>query len=351
MPRKKPFRVLFVGNSFIFVHDLPGLLVHVSKSLGRDVQVANSTTGGCTLYAQTAASSARTAALLHERWDAIVLQEYSALPLVAKARDKYLRPAIRAFRARARGARVVLLLHQPYDARTTHADGGACPSSDVPRCFPRGPLPQMTQPSCQRFEAYRQLQAADCMGYALTRAHLNALGGAHGVDAVAPGGLAYQIVRGARAPPPKACRAAVDAEYAGAPPPLWWCCADGGGPLARPNLPLHIRYGNAAVDKHPNAAAQYLAALTLYTTLFGASPRGAALPPAPRPVWLAGPAMWSAAEAAVSAADAEAMQGAAALAVDLCGAECGLASSVNRTALERALYARPTRLEMYKYID
>ena len=99
---KKPFRVLFVGNSFIFVHDLPGLLVHVSKSLGRDVQVANSTIGGCTLYAQTAASSARTAALLHERWDAIVLQEYSALPLVAKARDKYLRPAIRAFRARAR---------------------------------------------------------------------------------------------------------------------------------------------------------------------------------------------------------------------------------------------------------
>ena len=61
--------------------------------------------------------------------------------------------------------------------------------------------------------------------------------------------------------------------------------------------------------------------------------------------------MWSAAEAAVSAADAEALQGAAALAVDLCGAECGLASSVNRTALERALYARPTRLEMYKYID
>ena len=97
--REKPFRVLFVGNSFIFVHDLPGLLVHVSKSLGRDVQVANSTIGGCTLYAQTAASSARTAALLHERWDAIVLQEYSALPLVAKARDKYLRPAIRAFRA------------------------------------------------------------------------------------------------------------------------------------------------------------------------------------------------------------------------------------------------------------
>ena len=26
----------------------------------------------------------------------------------------------------------------------------------------------MTQPSCKRTDAYRQLQAADCMGYALT---------------------------------------------------------------------------------------------------------------------------------------------------------------------------------------
>lgn len=47
-----PTRVLFVGNSFTFVNDLPHQLANIATSLGQDVVVANSTIGGCTIYHQ-----------------------------------------------------------------------------------------------------------------------------------------------------------------------------------------------------------------------------------------------------------------------------------------------------------
>ena len=43
-----PTRVLFIGNSFTFVNDLPHQLVNIARSLGKEVEVANSTIGGCT---------------------------------------------------------------------------------------------------------------------------------------------------------------------------------------------------------------------------------------------------------------------------------------------------------------
>ena len=71
----KSLRVLFVGNSFTFVNDLPHQLAHISASLGEhDITVANSTIGGCTAYYQRAESDTRTATLLQKDWDFIVLQ-------------------------------------------------------------------------------------------------------------------------------------------------------------------------------------------------------------------------------------------------------------------------------------
>ena len=68
---------MFVGNSFTFVNDLPHQIVNIAKSLGDEIEVANSTIGGCTIYAQTATNDQRTAMLLQEDWDYIVLQDYS----------------------------------------------------------------------------------------------------------------------------------------------------------------------------------------------------------------------------------------------------------------------------------
>ncbi len=64
-----PTRVLFVGNSFTFVNDLPHQLVNIAHSLGKEVHVANSTIGGCTVYYQRPETDARTAELLEEDWD------------------------------------------------------------------------------------------------------------------------------------------------------------------------------------------------------------------------------------------------------------------------------------------
>ena len=61
-----PTRVLFVGNSFTFVNDLPHQLINIARSLGHEIEVANSTIGGCTAYYQRADTDARTADLLQQ---------------------------------------------------------------------------------------------------------------------------------------------------------------------------------------------------------------------------------------------------------------------------------------------
>jgi len=91
-------RILFVGNSFTFVNDLPHQLKHIAASLGdRDVVVANSTVGGCTVYGQRPSVDARTKLLLQQEWDFIVLQSYSSLPTVQAARREMLYPAVKEF--------------------------------------------------------------------------------------------------------------------------------------------------------------------------------------------------------------------------------------------------------------
>ena len=47
------------ARSFTFVNDLPHQLVNIAKSLGKEVEVANSTIGGCTVYYQRAETDAR----------------------------------------------------------------------------------------------------------------------------------------------------------------------------------------------------------------------------------------------------------------------------------------------------
>ena len=106
-PHEKPStRVLFVGNSFTFVNDLPHQLINIAASLGKTVEVANSTIGGCTAYAQRPESDARTAMLLQEEWDFIVLQSYSILPTIQKARSTYYAPAVASFEAKKKDAKV-----------------------------------------------------------------------------------------------------------------------------------------------------------------------------------------------------------------------------------------------------
>jgi len=306
----KPTRILFVGNSYTYVHDLPHQFRNVAESFGAEVEVASSTIGGCTLYAQQAHFDNTTAAFLEQGWHFIVLQDYSVLPAVRKARELYMEPAVRDFISRKGRAKVVLYLTWGYHSGLD----SVCPHSDNGDCFPRGKLDELTDPSCHVSSAFHDsIGTFDCMGYAVARGYFAAKG--IGADLVAPCGLAWQVVRGSRVVP-DACRAAIDAQY------------DQPSPLALPlqvpegedgALQLYIKDSAKKYDKHQNLAGCYLNALVLYTTIFGRSPMGAAPPNASWGV------TWGMPQAPLTDANLLTLQKAAHGAVRECGAACGQA--------------------------
>eukprot|EP00755_Sulcionema_specki_P033645 Sspe_Gene.101216::Locus_75813_Transcript_1_1_Confidence_1.000_Length_1081::g.101216::m.101216 len=261
-------RVLFIGNSFTFVNDLPHQLKNVAHSLGKNVSVANSTIGGCTLYAQQPQYDQRTKDLLQQDWDFIVLQDYSALPTVQKARAEYLGLAVDTFVQNKKRGKVVMYLTWGYHNGNT----ASCPSSDNTECFPKGSLASLTSPPCSTSSHWHDtVDSFPCMGYALVRGYLDMF--RHGVDMVAPCGVSWQVVRGVQAIP-TSCKHDIDQQYNySLPTDLPYPTT---GELK--DLMLYRTLPGGVIDKHPNVAGQYLNALTFYATLFGESPEGAAAP-------------------------------------------------------------------------
>ncbi len=69
-------RLLFVGNSFTFRHDLPGLMAQMApQSIESQMIVA----GGASLRLHLNSGAVQTA--LAEKWDIVILQEQSTLPI------------------------------------------------------------------------------------------------------------------------------------------------------------------------------------------------------------------------------------------------------------------------------
>ncbi|MBP7409288.1 MAG: hypothetical protein KA941_11060 [Flavobacteriales bacterium] len=77
--------VLFLGNSYTYVNDLPNTLRQLALSLGDTMTVASSAPGGYTLF-QHSTYAPTLAAIGSQQWDFVVLQEQSqlgALPVEA----------------------------------------------------------------------------------------------------------------------------------------------------------------------------------------------------------------------------------------------------------------------------
>lgn len=296
-------RVMFVGNSFTYVNDLPGQLANIAHSLGDNVTFETSTIGGCTLYHQQEAMDSKTAKLLEEDWDFIVLQDYSLLPTVQAARTKYLHPAVKDFVKRKKSAKIVMYLTWGYHDGLT----SACPSSDTKECFPLGSLEDLTSPACKSDSHYEKMIGNfPCMGYSLARGYFSAKG-ADGADMVAPCGLAWQVVRGVKNIDDN-CKAAVDKEHGTDFNITLPFKVDGG---VQESLMLYLPGPN----KHPNVAGQYLNALVFYATLFGKSPVGAGDPKKTMPFKL-------------TAEEKLSLQKAAEGVVAQCGSACGLSGGL-----------------------
>src|SRR5689334_7065743 len=87
-------RILFVGNSYTFINDLPATLTSLAKSGGHQVQTGMAAEGG--FFLSDHVKSADTINLItSSEWDFVVLQEQSQIPSVKQFRNDQMYPAAR----------------------------------------------------------------------------------------------------------------------------------------------------------------------------------------------------------------------------------------------------------------
>ena len=82
----KPLRVLFVGNSYTSVNNLPGMIAALARAgKQRPLEATAHTPGGCTFEKHWTDGKA-TAKIAQGGWDFVVLQEQSQMPFIDPAR-------------------------------------------------------------------------------------------------------------------------------------------------------------------------------------------------------------------------------------------------------------------------
>jgi hypothetical protein len=151
-------RVLFLGNSYTYVNDLPTVFRNIARAGGQNVATGMVAAGGETL-ADHAASAASAGAIRDSRWQFVVLQEQSEVPAIESARQAQMYPAVRSLAGEIRAANATPFLLQTW----AHRDG--LPADGM---------------------GYVEMQSAIDTGYA-------AIGDQLGV-AVAPAGQAWETV-------------------------------------------------------------------------------------------------------------------------------------------------------------
>jgi hypothetical protein len=343
--KDRPLNILFVGNSFTYgpppydradqqsLNNVPRLFKFIAESLGHQVNQAEDTIGGCTLWmhrpsinpqgpchrdncrlidmprvpsTEECTIDSRIGPLnpsyapcpqKFERqefgpWDVVVVQDMSILPTIKDARESMFFPSVAEY-ADALKRLAVESGTEPLIATymTWAYYGGSpekCPGESKQGCFPLGTLDELSH--CQDGDWFNKTNSVACQTYALARGYAESLH--HGADVLVPAGLAWQVARGSE-PLPQECKEAVDSEYSDA------------GPLASLELPLKAKdethamwKGDAAlklfrdlgpsyqskyckgshIDHHASELGMYLNALVFFATLFNQSPIGAAVP-------------------------------------------------------------------------
>lgn len=153
-------RILFVGNSYTFVNDLPGTFARLAHAGGHPVDAESIASGGATL-ADHAADPTLGPALDSKKWNYVALQEQSEIPSIKDWRDALMYPAARILVGMVRGRRATPVLFMNW----AHRDG-----------LPANGLPD-----------YESMQRSIDEGYIQMAADLGA--------AVAPVGFTWFIVR------------------------------------------------------------------------------------------------------------------------------------------------------------
>jgi hypothetical protein len=110
-PRASCSRILFIGNSYTFVNDLPHMVAALAKAGRHSAEVGMAAEGGWTL-SDHAGSPQTLSTLQSSKWDVVILQEQSQLPALEPYRTASMYPAARllARRIRAGGAAPLFFL-------------------------------------------------------------------------------------------------------------------------------------------------------------------------------------------------------------------------------------------------
>ncbi len=111
-------RVLFVGNSYTQVNDLPATFAALARAGGHRVEVGMAAEGGQTLLGHSTSPNTQ-GQLVPGRWDVVVLQEQSQIPSVAWSRDNEMAPGARSLVGEIRGIGARPLLFSTW----AHRDG------------------------------------------------------------------------------------------------------------------------------------------------------------------------------------------------------------------------------------
>ena len=92
---QEEIRVLFLGNSYTYVNDLPKIIEDIATNENKVFKHASVTPGGCTLF-QHVESQTSLSKIRQGNWDFVILQEQSQLPVIDYYRHNTLKPSYKA---------------------------------------------------------------------------------------------------------------------------------------------------------------------------------------------------------------------------------------------------------------
>ena len=94
-------RILFIGNSYTYVNDLPTMFARLAEAGGHRVETGMAAVGGAT-FADQVGSADTHSKLAGSKWTYVVLQEQSEIPSIAQSRAAEMYPNARLLVQRVR---------------------------------------------------------------------------------------------------------------------------------------------------------------------------------------------------------------------------------------------------------
>ena len=119
----RPLSILFIGNSFTFVNDMPAMLKGLATSDGILLATTSHTPGGAQLVQQ--AANREVQRLLKDHWDYVVIQEQSQLPSIPNQLTGTTEPALRTLMGLAARSGSPTVLYETWGYRNGDFDNRA----------------------------------------------------------------------------------------------------------------------------------------------------------------------------------------------------------------------------------